>query len=86
MIVGGAEGRKHLFERGYNARMKFTLRDLLWLVLVVALGLGWAVDRSQLAYGYRLCLSRAAQVTDYLERVEDLTVEWRGEEMIIHRP
>jgi hypothetical protein len=86
MIVAGAEGREPRFRARYNARMKFTLRDLLWLVLVVALGLGWAVDRSQLAYGYRLCLSRAAQVTDYLERVEDLTVEWRGEEMIIHRP
>ena len=29
--------------------MRFTLRDLFWLTLVVAALLGWAVDRSRLA-------------------------------------
>ena len=28
--------------------MKFTIRDLLWLTVVVALGVAWWVDRSQL--------------------------------------
>ena len=29
--------------------MKFTIRDLLWLTVVVALGVAWWVDRSTLA-------------------------------------
>ena len=29
--------------------MRFTIRDLLWLTGVVALGVGWWVDRAQLA-------------------------------------
>ena len=28
--------------------MKFSIRDLLWLTVVVALGLGWWVDRGRL--------------------------------------
>jgi hypothetical protein len=28
--------------------MRFTIRDLLWLTVVVALGLGWWVDRQYL--------------------------------------
>jgi hypothetical protein len=30
------------------ARWKFSLRDLFWLVLVAAMGIGWWVERSQL--------------------------------------
>jgi hypothetical protein len=30
-------------------RVRFTIRDLLWLTLVVALIVGWWVDRSNLA-------------------------------------
>jgi len=29
-------------------RFRFTIRDLLWLTLVVALAVGWWVDRSNL--------------------------------------
>ncbi len=29
--------------------MKFSIRDLLWLTVVVALGVAWWVDRSQVA-------------------------------------
>ncbi|HZL90475.1 MAG TPA: hypothetical protein VFB96_19065 [Pirellulaceae bacterium] len=29
--------------------MKFTIRDLLWLTVVVALGIGWWVDRQRTA-------------------------------------
>jgi hypothetical protein len=28
--------------------LKLTLRDLFWLVLVVAMGVGWWIDRSRL--------------------------------------
>ena len=28
--------------------MRFTIRDLLWLTVVVALGVAWCVDRSRL--------------------------------------
>jgi len=28
--------------------MKLTLRDFFWLVLVVAMALGWLIDRDQL--------------------------------------
>jgi hypothetical protein len=27
--------------------MRFTIRDLLWLTVVVALGVGWWVDRNR---------------------------------------
>jgi hypothetical protein len=64
---------------------RFTIRDVLWLTVVVALGLGWALDRSLLAGSLHSCRSRAAQVTAYLERVEDLAVQWNGDEMTIHR-
>jgi hypothetical protein len=30
-------------------RVRFTIRDLLWLTLVVALATGWWLDRSRLA-------------------------------------
>jgi hypothetical protein len=29
-------------------RLRFTIHDLLWLTLVVALGLGWCLDRQEL--------------------------------------
>jgi hypothetical protein len=31
--------------------MRFTIRDLFWLTVVVALGLAWWIDRSWLARG-----------------------------------
>src|SRR5438045_3801619 len=30
--------------------MKFSIRDLLWLTVIVALSLGWWLDRQRLAY------------------------------------
>ncbi len=30
-------------------RFRFTIRDLLWLTAVVAIGVGWWLDRSKLA-------------------------------------
>jgi hypothetical protein len=33
-----------IFVRGYNSAMKITIRDLLWLTLVAALGSAWHVN------------------------------------------
>lgn len=61
--------------------MKLNLRDLFWLMLVVALALCWRMDHLRL----QACRIRSRQVTDYLERVESLRVEWKGNEMRIKR-
>lgn len=64
---------------------RYSIRDLLWLALVVALALGWTLDRKRLTNSLRSCRYRAQQVTSYLERIEDLQVQWRGDEMQINR-
>jgi hypothetical protein len=61
---------------------RFTIRDVLWLTAVVALAIGWGIDHRRLS-PWR---SRAEQVADYLERLEDLAVSWDGTRMIITRP
>jgi len=33
-------------------RLRFTIRDLLWLTLVVALALGWWIERRNLIASY----------------------------------
>jgi hypothetical protein len=32
--------------------MRFTIRDLIWLTVVVALGIGWWVDHRRLSVSY----------------------------------
>ena len=49
---------------------RFSVRDLLWLTLVVALGLGWFVHQRQL----RAELDR---VIDHVTRTSDQTTKWR---------
>jgi hypothetical protein len=49
-------------------RFRFTIRDLLWLTALVALGLGWWVDRSQLRS--RLTVAEDA---NYLENESHLS-------------
>jgi hypothetical protein len=48
IVTGGAAADAHAGQplSGYNAGMKlrFSIRDLLWLVLVVALAAGWWFD------------------------------------------
>ena len=44
--------------------MKFTIRDLLWLMVVVGLGLAWWVDRSRLEYAKRCCESDARYLSE----------------------
>jgi hypothetical protein len=44
--------------------MKFSIRDILWLTVAVALAVGWWIDRSRLAIpaaDYRLWKAEAAQ-------------------------
>jgi hypothetical protein len=33
----------------YNASMRFSIRDLLWLTLLAAFAVAWWIDRSRLA-------------------------------------
>jgi hypothetical protein len=35
-------------------RLRFTIRDLLWLTLAVALGVGWRMDHRRMTVGQRL--------------------------------
>ena len=35
--------------------MRFTIRDLLWLTVVVALGVAWALDRTTLYRELQAC-------------------------------
>ena len=49
--------------------MRFTIRDLLWLTVVVALGVGWWVDRGRLAHAHR------QQSAAWRERWNDLVVK-----------
>lgn len=42
--------------------MRFTIRDLLWLVLVVALGVGWWLDR-------QAAMTKSRQMYDQAERL-----------------
>lgn len=47
--------------------MKFSIRDVLWLTVVVALGVCWALDR--------VTLMRAVQQAKVAERHQRLAVE-----------
>ncbi len=35
-------------------RFRFTIRDLLWLTALIAMGIGWWLDRSKLASDWKL--------------------------------
>lgn len=52
---------------------RFTIRDVLWLTAVVAIALGWWVDRSALAWRY----SQSVMTMDRLrERLDIADPEW----------
>ena len=51
--------------------MRFTIRDLIWLTVLVALGLGWLLDRSRLIYQFDAELhEKDVAMHSELERVE----------------
>jgi hypothetical protein len=54
---------------------RFTIRDLLWLTVVVALGVGWFVDRRHLEAVATDCESRALWLTTALNRA-GWRLEW----------
>lgn len=53
-------------------RLKFTLRDLFWLLLVVAIGLGWLNDRPN-----QLLESQARELELHQEREKRERRAWR---------
>ena len=46
--------------------MRFTIRDLLWLTVVVALGVAWWLDRSAIEESRARATIRAAKLEDAL--------------------
>ena len=54
---------------------RFTIRDLLWLTVVVALGVGWWVDR-------RVQSARMTGLTDYVEVIEDECARLRRQQSL----
>jgi hypothetical protein len=59
---------------------RFSIRDLLWLTALLAMGLGWLVDRSQLRF--RLTVAEDANYLEYegnvstYERGQTQSVKW----------
>jgi len=47
--------------------LRFTIRDVLWLTLLVALALGWALDHWRLGTMINLWQWRALTLAQYLE-------------------
>ena len=62
--------------------LRFTLRDLFWLVLLCAVGLAWLIDRDRLRVNYnehRNVVMRAKHHEDELRRAiegEGYSAEW----------
>jgi len=52
--------------------LRFTIRDLLWLTLVVALGLGWWLEHSHLSLENKTNFNRMVRSQS---DVEELTAE-----------
>jgi len=55
---------------------RFTIRDLLWLTLVVALAVGWFVDSHRLSQD-EWNLVRAYRMTNALGPLFDKPKEWQ---------
>ena len=50
-------------------RLRFTIRDLLWLTALVAMGIGWWLDRLRLASNFNFQLK---QINKALELQGDI--------------
>ena len=66
-LLGGANVVRALYKRGMLRQ--FTLRDLLLLTLVVAMGCGWWVDRAELVRGRQ-------EVADEFQKHRDFCTTW----------
>jgi hypothetical protein len=73
--------------------MKFSLRDLFWLIALVAMGCGWWVDRADrqrvasrlnsLEVEKEMWASRAEAMRGWIERGDELEVWYDGREVEI---
>jgi hypothetical protein len=69
--------------------MKFSMRDLFLLTLVVALAFGWLVDHWQYDSKFKegeAWRHRAAVLEDYLVSDEKMQVVWRDVDVLVFRP
>ena len=66
-------------------RLRFTTRDLLWLTLVVALIVGWWLDRSQLKRQLDAAMSHAYDTDELHAQVESLKEEVNRLQRIIRQ-
>ncbi len=51
---------------------RFTIRDLLWLTVVVAICCGWWLDRSKLVWSYGKARETIANLREKLDRADPL--------------
>ena len=67
--------------------IRFTIRDVLWLTVVVGLAVGWYVDRVSSRRTVRIQAEKLAAVRAWLAEAEDLLASEgvvRGEGQTIH--
>ena len=58
---------------------KFTIRELLWLTVVVALGLGWAIRERQIDHW-----QKKTEALELAVEADGITVDW-GEKAVVVR-
>ena len=51
-------------------RLRFTIRDLLWLTLVVALAVGWLTNRARMQIGLNDQIKQRQHAEDELKSLE----------------
>jgi hypothetical protein len=60
-------------------KLRFSIRDLLWLTLMVALVVGWYVDRSRLAVRQEQADDKAAKATKRAEIMDRINEKLIGD-------
>ena len=61
---------------------RFTIRDLLWLTVVVALGVGWWL-RERDFKAHSTSLRAQTNVLEYVLETEGVTVKWNDDRTIV---
>jgi hypothetical protein len=62
-------------------RLRFSIRDLLWLTLVVVLALGWCIDRNRVVSQRDEWESRATLTMDRLDTIR--TIRYQLQERML---